>query len=359
MEAILQEIEALGEEIPADILEELEKEIRRNEEANRMAKQMERTALAAKERALQSQMAMKEMVQKYEDIQAKVFDARSTLKETTEALERQTKLTRDVIDLRERTQRAALKHIQNEAKLEAAASTVAAAVIANETDSHILGRPVNSGGDSDGPSVSSSPKSSPHRPFSNPSSFSNSQHAQTVQRLQAKLAMKCIQQRPILEEKNEEEEEAEREETTSDGAQGGAVCDDNPYKEHKDSIEDAIARLEARSRSMAEAIERVNIYEESLQVRAHEALSDTKRGKVLIAEAEARKKEKEAEDMRKKVEEMQKMLSERKNRLRLTESAIEATDEKAKKFDKVHGLTERKMKYMEKKKMQMLMFDKK
>ena len=52
---------------------------------------------------------MKEMVQKYEDIQAKVFDARSTLKETTEALERQTKLTRDVIDLRERTQRAALK----------------------------------------------------------------------------------------------------------------------------------------------------------------------------------------------------------------------------------------------------------
>jgi len=197
MEAILQEIEALGEEIPADILEELEKEIRRNEEANRMAKQMERTALAAKERALQSQMAMKEMVQKYEDIQAKVFDARSTLKETTEALERQTKLTRDVIDLRERTQRAALKHIQNEAKLEAAASTVAAAVIANETDSHILGRPVNSGGDSDGPSVSSSPKSSPHRPFSNPSSFSNSQHAQTVQRLQAKLAMKCIQQRPV------------------------------------------------------------------------------------------------------------------------------------------------------------------
>lgn len=358
MEAILQEIEALGEEIPADILEELEKEIRRNEEANRMAKQMEMTALVAKERAQQSQVAMKEMVQKYEDIQTKVFDARATLKQTTETLERQTKLTRDVIELRERTQRAALKHIQNEAKLEAAASTVAAAVIANETDSHILGRPVNNDGDSDGQSVSSSPKSSPHRPFSNPSSFSNSQHAQTVQRLQAKLAMKCIQQRPILEEKIEEEE-TEREATISDGAEGVAACDANAYKEHKDSIEDAIARLEARSRSMAEAIERVNIYEESLQVRAHEALSDTKHGKVLIAEAEARKKEKEAEDMRKKVEEMQKMLAERKNRLRLTESAIEATDEKAKKFDKVHGLTERKMKYMEKKKMDMMMFDKK
>ena len=53
MEELMAELETLersGVEVPADLLAELEKEIARNEEANRIAKQREEEARAAKER---------------------------------------------------------------------------------------------------------------------------------------------------------------------------------------------------------------------------------------------------------------------------------------------------------------------
>ena len=48
--AELETLERSGVEVPADLLAELEKEIARNEEANRIAKQREEEARAAKER---------------------------------------------------------------------------------------------------------------------------------------------------------------------------------------------------------------------------------------------------------------------------------------------------------------------
>lgn len=48
-EALLAEIEAL-EEIPADLLAELQHEIARNEEATRLAKEREKQAKEARER---------------------------------------------------------------------------------------------------------------------------------------------------------------------------------------------------------------------------------------------------------------------------------------------------------------------
>lgn len=49
-EALLSELEGLEGEIPADLLEELHREIARNEEANRLAKEREREAKEARER---------------------------------------------------------------------------------------------------------------------------------------------------------------------------------------------------------------------------------------------------------------------------------------------------------------------
>ena len=47
----LVELEGLeGEEIPKELLEELDRELARNAEANRMAKEREKEALAARER---------------------------------------------------------------------------------------------------------------------------------------------------------------------------------------------------------------------------------------------------------------------------------------------------------------------
>ena len=49
-EALLQELENLGEEIPPELLEELNREIARNQEATRLAKEREVEAQEARKR---------------------------------------------------------------------------------------------------------------------------------------------------------------------------------------------------------------------------------------------------------------------------------------------------------------------
>ncbi|TRY70426.1 hypothetical protein TCAL_16454, partial [Tigriopus californicus] len=92
MQEILADLENL-DEIPEDILEELQREIARNEEANRLAKQRE--------------AMMSTMEERYLDIQNKVETTRQTLSEAKGKLERQNKLTEDLEHLKQMVEHAA------------------------------------------------------------------------------------------------------------------------------------------------------------------------------------------------------------------------------------------------------------
>jgi len=89
--------------------EDLEKEISRNEAANKMALDREMAAMAARKRAEASQLQMQAMLAKYEDMRTKLDSTKKHLDDTTTRLEVQEKLTDKVIQMKARVEAYATK----------------------------------------------------------------------------------------------------------------------------------------------------------------------------------------------------------------------------------------------------------
>jgi len=100
--------ELADEEVPPELLEELERELARNAEANRLAKERELEAKAARERAAQSQKTMEQMMQRFEDIKNKVERTRQTLTEAAERARKHEELKSTIDELKARTEKAIL-----------------------------------------------------------------------------------------------------------------------------------------------------------------------------------------------------------------------------------------------------------
>jgi len=89
--------------------EDLEREISRNEAANKMALDREMAAMAARKRAEASQLQMQAMLAKYEDMRTKLDSTKKHLDDTTTRLEVQEKLTDKVIQMKARVEAYATK----------------------------------------------------------------------------------------------------------------------------------------------------------------------------------------------------------------------------------------------------------
>lgn len=89
--------------------EDLEREIARNQAANKMALDREMAAMAARKRAEASQLQMQAMLAKYEDMRSKLDSTKKHLDETTSRLENQEKLTDKVIQMKARVEAYATK----------------------------------------------------------------------------------------------------------------------------------------------------------------------------------------------------------------------------------------------------------
>jgi len=84
--------------------EDLEREIARNQAANRMAKEREEQALAARQRAQESQRLMQDMMQKYEVMKAKLEFTKKHLDDTNTKIGVQERLTEKIEKIKERVE---------------------------------------------------------------------------------------------------------------------------------------------------------------------------------------------------------------------------------------------------------------
>jgi len=82
--------------------EDLEREIARNEAAVRMAREREEQAVAAKKRAMESQLLMKDMMAKYEQMKNKLEFTKKHLEETNEKIVHQEKITDKIQKMKDR-----------------------------------------------------------------------------------------------------------------------------------------------------------------------------------------------------------------------------------------------------------------
>lgn len=291
--AELEGLERSGVEVPPDLLAELEREIARNEEANRIAKQREIEARAAKERAAKSQEMMASMVTRYKDIKTKVQSTRLTLAETSDRLDRQNQLTADLDQLKTMTQELAIKQEAHQAAAEE-----------NNAEN----------ADANAASASGDKKVD---------------YASIVEQLQNKLA----------------HQDAE-EQNAADRKKAAAF-----------EIAATVRRLEAKSAAVRAKIEQIALYEESLKTRQAQLLATKAEKEATIAEEVARKKEEEAFEMKKKVLDIQKKLDERKGKLKLKEKDLDQRKLDFDRAEKVRLGKERKIHYAEKKRIEDAMFD--
>lgn len=105
--AILESINL--EEVPPELLEELEREITRNLEATKMVRERERQALEARGRAAHSQKRMQEMMDRYDEMQRKLDWTRLTLAETNSLIaihsdQREANIKNSVSSLKQRAE---------------------------------------------------------------------------------------------------------------------------------------------------------------------------------------------------------------------------------------------------------------
>jgi len=89
--------------------EDLQREIARNEAANKMVRDREMAAMVARKRAEQSQLQMQAMLAKYEDMRTKLDSTKKHLDETNTKLEVQEKLTDKISKMKERVEAYANK----------------------------------------------------------------------------------------------------------------------------------------------------------------------------------------------------------------------------------------------------------
>ncbi|XP_059091989.1 plectin-like [Tigriopus californicus] len=229
MQEILADLENL-DEIPEDILEELQREIARNEEANRLAKQREVEAKAARDRAAQSKAMMSTMEERYLDIQNKVETTRQTLSEAKGKLERQNKLTEDLEHLKQM-----VEHAADQARPSETANLTSTSDILNSLPSNGL-----------------------------PSKKVD--YASIVKQLQTKLAVQDCEERS---------EQVERQRAANE-------------------IAATVRRLEEKSANVKAKIEQIALYEESLKTRRAQLMATKREREALKAVEEAKKKEEEA-----------------------------------------------------------------
>jgi len=89
--------------------EDLQREIARNEAANKMAMEKELAALAARKRAEESQVMMQSMLSRYEEMRDKLDSTKKHLAETHSKLDEQEKLTDKISKMKERVEAYANK----------------------------------------------------------------------------------------------------------------------------------------------------------------------------------------------------------------------------------------------------------
>merc|ERR1712112_513905 len=89
--------------------EDLQREIARNQAANKMAMERELAALAARKRAEESQVMMQAMLSKYEEMRDKLDSTKKHLDETNSKLTEQEKLTDKISQMKERVEAYANK----------------------------------------------------------------------------------------------------------------------------------------------------------------------------------------------------------------------------------------------------------
>lgn len=89
--------------------EDLQREIARNQAANKMVMEKEMAALAARKRAEESQQMMQSMLSKYEEMRVKLESTKSHLDETNSKISEQEKLTDKISQMKERVEAYANK----------------------------------------------------------------------------------------------------------------------------------------------------------------------------------------------------------------------------------------------------------
>jgi len=282
--------ELADEEIPPELLEELERELARNAEANRLAKERELEAKAARDRAAQSQKTMEQMMQRFEDIKNKVERTRQTLTEAAERARKHEELKSTIDELKARTEKA----IVYKAAAAAAASTEEKKTNEGKLD-----------------------------------------YAQTVQKCQDKL----------VNGKKPDSDSPPREKPTMESVEAARA-----------KLAATAVRIQQKCHNVNQRLDEIALSEETIRTNEAKCLAAKREKEAVEAQLQASKKEEEAKEMRRKVEEMQRQLLERKNKLRVTEDTAEKKGNVVEKVNKILNIKERRCKYVEKKKLETVMF---
>jgi len=280
--------EVADEEIPPELLEELERELARNAEANRLAKERELEAKAARERAAKSQKTMEEMMQRFEEVKNKVERTRQTLSEAAERARKHEELKSTIDELKARTEKAIVY------KAAHAAASAEEKKMSEKLD-----------------------------------------YAHTVQKCQDKL----------IHGKKPESESPPREKPTLESVEAARA-----------KLAATAVRIQQKCHNVNQRLDEITLSEETIKTNEAKCLAAKREKEAVEAQLKASKKEEEAREMRRKVEEMQRQLLERKNKLRATEDTAEKKGNVVDKVNKILNMKERRCKYVEKKKLETVMF---
>lgn len=329
--------EALGEsneEIDPELLAELQREIDRHEKAKAMVKQKEQEAIEARQRAVRSQMEVEAMKSRYVNIKERLDVSKQTLRDATLRAECRERVCKTIENLRQRAEDLLIKHQNQEQDKSNTAAKILSLANITECSEEMMLKYLNS--------------SHCDLPMAKPDL------GKTVLDLQEKLGKNQNQ--------NQNQTQPESSQASASSTEEVSQIEDKPDGEEVLEVEQdfsqMVQRIEAKCANVREELSRMAVSEQYMRTKQAQLVAKRKEKEMIEAELRAAKKEEEAKEMKRKIDELTKLLSARKDKLKATETTLEKKSNVVEKVEKLLGRKERQASYIEKQKIDQMVFDK-
>lgn len=338
------------EEVDPELLAEYQRELERHEAAQRMVRLKEQEALEAKRRAAESQQTVEEMTHRYLNVKQRLDVSKQTLEDARLRSECRERVCNTINGLRLRAEELLKKHqLQIESRDDNRSKLITLTSMSE-----------------------------------NARAFANQQEnqkpmvdlSQTVLNLQEKLAKNSSsqqpqqlpqpqqpQQLPQPQQQQTLEKDSTQISVSVDQQQSAAAADantdvGNDAGEPEVDINAMVQRIEAKCANVREELGRMAVSEQYMRTKQAQLVAKRKEKEMMEAERKAAVKENEAQEMRRKVEELTQLLAARKAKLKATENTLQRKTVVVEKVEKILTSKERKANYIEKQKVDQVMFGK-
>jgi len=373
--------------VPADNIvqelleEDLQREIERNTVANKIAMEREKEAMAARERAAESQRMMQEMVLKYHTMKKKLDITKKALEDTNSRIGVQERITAKLDDMKQRLADYTEKKDEADKKSMVSSMDALGSLFALKEEEEEEAKQTEAGA---------------AREEALKEGFK--EHADFVKKLQDKLVgkeeelkkrgelrerlelmveagEKKVQQSIEMAQKKEEmvkakQEELDKQKTASKetGAKpkrrkskskskttSPKVMSPEPVipqnvlsEETKEDIKETVKKIEGKCATVRGDLADMAMSEQYLRTKQALLLAKKKEKEMEVAEKMAQLREAEVAKMKEKVKQMQEMLNNRKLKLKITEDIVEKKDIQQTRIERMMDNKKKREQFMEK-----------